>query len=148
MAFKKPKYSPWCTITREPHSTDNDFCEEYGADKIKDQKETEITPHQSFLATSTLHPNALSLPQTREQFSKIPANAKIYDLGDSGSSGGEQFSKVSWKTANDMRIKGFLKNEDGKKHNRGSILNNIFFIFYNLIIFRKSSDKLISRNVS
>ncbi len=59
MAFKKPKYSPWCTITREPYYTDNDFCEVSGADKIKDQKEAEITPNQSFPTMSSVHPKGL-----------------------------------------------------------------------------------------
>lgn len=121
--FKKPKYSPWCNVTREPHSTEHDFCEECGANKIKDQKETKITPHQAFPAMSAPHQNTISLPQARKRFNNIPVNTKIYDLRDSGLLEKERFNKVSKKTANDMRMKGFLKIEDGKKHKRGDMLN-------------------------
>lgn len=64
MAFKKPKYLPWCTITWELHSTENDFCQKCGADKIKDQKQNTITPYPAFSTTSIPYTNVLSLPQT------------------------------------------------------------------------------------
>lgn len=114
-------------VTWEPHSTENDFCKERDADKIKDQKETKIIPHPAFPVTSTSHSNALSLPQTRERFNIILANAKIYDLGDNGSSEEERSSKVLGKIANEMRMKRFLKNKDCKKHKYGGMLDYVFF---------------------
>lgn len=130
ITFKKPKYLPWYTVIRKLYVTENDFCKKCSADKIKDQKEIEIIPHQSFLTTFTFYPNALLLLQTRKWFSKIPANVKIYNPGDNSLLKKKQFSKISGKTANDMKIKEFLKNEDCKKYKRGGILN---YVFFNLI---------------
>lgn len=47
-------------------------------------------------------------------------------------------SKVSGKTANDIRMKGFLKNKEEKKYKYDGILNKFFLIFYNLKIFKKN----------
>lgn len=79
---------------------------------------------------STPDQNAISLPQTRKWFNNILVNAKIYDLRDSGLLEKKRFNRVSKKTANDMRMKRFLKNEDGKKHKRGDILN--YYIKFNI----------------
>lgn len=38
----------------------------------------------------------------------------------------ERFNKELGKTANDIKMKKFLKNEDGKKYKRGGMLNYIF----------------------
>lgn len=38
----------------------------------------------------------------------------------------KRFNKILRKITNDIKIKEFLKNEDGKKYNHGSILNYIF----------------------
>ncbi len=126
MTFKRPKYSFWCIIIQEPHFTKNDFCKECGADKIKDQKENTITLYPAFPTTSILYINALFLSQIRKQFNQIPANIKIYDLRNSGLSEEEKSSKISGKTANDMRMNRFFKNENGKKYKCGDMLNYIF----------------------
>lgn len=45
---------------------------------------------------------------------------------------------MSGKTANDIRMKGFLKNKEEKKYKYDDILNKFFLIFYNLNIFKKN----------
>lgn len=135
-------------ITRKPYFIENDFYKKYSVNKIKDQKKTKIIPHQSFPTTSTFHPNVLLVPQIREQFSKIPANTKIYNLRDNRSLEKKQFSKVSGKITNDIRIKGFLKNEKRNKHKHSDMLTYIYFTYNYQIIFRTSCNKFILKNVS
>lgn len=88
---------------------ESDFYKEFDIDKIKSYKIIRITLYQSFSNTSTIHLNALFLPQTREQFTKSAVNAKIYDLEDTKFLEGEQFNKVYRKTANDRKIKSLLR---------------------------------------
>lgn len=54
------------------------------------------------------------------------ANVNIYNLRESSLSEEKRFNKKLGKTSNDIRMKEFLKNEDGKKYKCGGMLNYIF----------------------
>lgn len=53
-------------------------------------------------------------------------NIKIDDFKNNSLFKKERLSKVIGKIANDIRMKSFFKNEDGKKHKYGDMSNYIF----------------------